>query len=147
MPGDVGRYAALLERIENAVFLGQELLRNAGWAGGGAWTVTGTWGTPANGVCAVTLGTGSLSQSVTSGAIRIGAKYRVSYMLTNVTAGDIRFQFTGGTNDDGLSRSAAGVYSEDIVITQTIATYRFINAGTAFSGTISGISLREVLSI
>jgi hypothetical protein len=140
-----GRYAALLARIENAVVLGPELLRNAGWAGSGSWTVGATWGTPAAGVCAVTTGNGSVSQTVApSGLFVVGKVYRVSFILVSVTAGDVRFQFTGGSNDNGTVRSANGVYTEDITITQTITSVRFINGGTNFSGTICAISVREV---
>jgi hypothetical protein len=66
-------------------------------------------------------------------------------MLFSVTAGNIKFQFTGGTNDDGLVRNANGVYFEDITITQTITSVRFVNGGSAFSGIIGNPSVREVL--
>ena len=140
-----GRYAALLARIDNTVVLGPELLRNAGWAGGGSWTVGATWGTPGGGTCTVSAGNGSLSQTVApTGVFVIGKVYRVSFILVGVTAGNVRFQFTGGTNDNGLSLNANGVYVEDIKITQTITSVRFINAGTNFSGTICNPSVREV---
>jgi hypothetical protein len=145
MSANDGRYAALLARIENAVVLGPELLRNSGWAGSGSWTVGATWGTPGGGTCAVTTGNGSLSQTVTpTGAFVIGKTYRVSFILVGVSAGNVRFQFTGGTNDNGTVRSANGIYSEDITITQTITSVRFINGGTNFTGTICNPSVREV---
>lgn len=145
MTADNGRFAALQARLDNAVVLGPELLRNYAWAGSGSWTVNATWGTPGGGACAVTTGNGSLVQTVApSGLFVIGKVYRVSFILVSVTAGDMRFQFTGGTNDNGTVRSANGVYSEDITITQTITSVRFINGGTNFSGTICNPSVREV---
>lgn len=145
MTADNGRFAALQARLDNAVVLGQELLRNAGWAGGGNWTAGTGWATPGGGTCTGTTASGALSQTVApSGLFVIGKVYRVCFILVSVTAGDVRFQFTGGTNDNGTVRSANGVYSEDITITQTITSVRFINGGTNFSGTVCAISVREV---
>lgn len=147
MKGGLGRFAALLHENQNRPVLGPELFRNAGWAGGGSWTATSGFATPGGGVCAATAATGALSQTVApSGIIAIGKRYRVAYILVSVSGGDVRFQFTGGSNDNGASRTANGVYSEDILITQTITSYRFINAGSAFTGTICAISLREILT-
>jgi hypothetical protein len=144
-PALLARCAQLQARLDNAVVLGPELFRNAGWAGSGSWTVGATWGTPAGGTCAVTAGNGSLSQTVApSGLYVIGRVYRVAYILVSVSAGNVKFQFTGGTNDDGTVRSANGVYVEDITITQTITSVRFVNGGTNFTGTICAISVREV---
>lgn len=148
MAGDVGRYAALLERIENAVFLGPELLRNPHFIGGitGGWTNGAGWSSAGSILTAVTVST-ALTQTATSSIMVVGKTYRVCYQIVTRTAGDIRFQFTGGTNDNATVRDSVGVWSEDITITQTITSVRMINGGTAFSGTFCNLSVREVLSI
>ena len=148
MPGDIGRYAALLERIENAVFLGPELLRNPQFGAGitGGWTTGAGWAAAGSILTATTVAT-ALQQSATSSIFVVGNVYRVSYQIITRTAGNVRFQFTGGTNDNATARDSVGVWNEDITITQTITSVRMINGGTAFSGTLCNISVREVLSI
>ena len=148
MPGDVGRYAALQDRLDRAVFLGPELLRNPHFIGafGGGWSAGAGWSSSASintGASAAT----AISQSATSSIFVVGKTYRVSYQIITRSAGDIRFQFTGGTNDNTTARDSVGIWSEDITITQTITSVRVINGGTAFSGTFCNLSVREVLSI
>jgi hypothetical protein len=142
---DNARFAALLARIENAVVLGPELLRNPNFVGGaaGGWSPGSGWSSAASITTAASVAT-ALSQTASSSIFVIGKTYRMTYQIVTRTAGNLRFQFTGGTNDNCTVRDAVGVYSEDITITQTITSVRFINGGTAFSGTICNASVREV---
>jgi hypothetical protein len=148
MPGDVGRFAALQDRLAKAVFLGPELLRNPNFIGGitGGWTNGAGWSSAGSILTAATVST-ALTQTASSSIMVVGKTYRVCYQIVTRTAGDIRFQFTGGANDNATVRDSVGVWSEDITITQTITSVRMINGGTAFSGTLCNISVREVLSI
>ena len=142
-----GRYAALLARIDNTVVLGPELLRNPVWIATATthWSIGSGWGTPSAGTITATSATGGMVQ--TSSLFAVGKTYRVSYQVVTLTAGNVRFQFTGGSHHTGVSRSAVGVYEEDVKISETIASFRIINGGTAFSGTLCNLSVREVLSI
>lgn len=128
----------------SALLVGQELLRNAHFNTFGQWTAGAGWSQAGSVLTAAAVAAG-LSQTATSSIFVIGKTYRVSYQIITATAGDVRFQFTGGANDNGSIRSAVGVYSEDITITQTITSVRLINGGVAFSGTICNLSVREVL--
>lgn len=129
---------------ESALVLGPELLRNATFNGGvGQWSAGAGWSAAQSILTAASVAT-ALSQTASSSIFVVGKTYRVTYQIITATAGNLRFQFTGGTNDDGASQNAVGVFSEDITITQTITSVRLINAGSAFSGTICNVSVREV---
>lgn len=139
-----GRYAALLARIENAVVLGPQLLRNSHFVGGTvAWTAGAGWSAGSSILTGAAVAA-ALSQTATSSIFVVGKTYRVTYQIIASTAGNVMFQFTGGSNDNGTVNSAVGVYSEDIKITQTITSVRLINGGSAWSGTLCNLAVNEV---
>lgn len=86
---------------------------STGWTVGSGWSIAG-------GV-AVSAGTGDggtgteLSQS--GKTFRAGERVRVSYTLANVTSGDFKIVFYGGTaNTSTALRSANGTYTEEVTL-------------------------------
>lgn len=118
--------------------LGPEMITNGdfsggatGWTPGTGWTIASGLGTKAAGSTADLLNTAALPTA--------GLKYRVTYTLA----------FTAGTfmarigNTPGVTRSASGTYTEDIIATNTIAFS--IRGSSTGVGSVSNISMKRVL--
>jgi len=85
---------------------------------------------------------GSASNLDKSGAFLSGKTYKVVYDVLDYVSGDIRFRFTGTSNENGTLRNANGTYTEYIKLTNTQSVLRF--PSSAFNGSITKISVKVV---
>lgn len=69
-----------------------------------------------------------------------GEYYTLSYTLTR-TAGSILPRLTGGTNRNGIERSASGTYTETLLANSGNNAVEFLPMDNGFSGTIDNVSL------
>lgn len=108
------------------------------WNLGTGWSVTDTLiGSAA---------TGNTIQVIPT--LEVGATYEVSFEISSYTSGSVRFavqraNFSFATN--GITRSAAGVYTEQITISNTQINRFKLDGISAFTGTIGNISIKKVL--
>ena len=70
-----------------------------------------------------------------------GTTYKVVYTIEDYISGDIRFRFTGASNENGTLRNSNGTYTEYIKLTNTQSVFRFIGSGVL---SITNISVKEV---
>ena len=104
------------------------------------WVLNSNWSIGAGGAIADGTSDGTLWQS---GVVEDNKLYKVTYTLSGVTQGSISVDLSG-TN--GATRTTAGTYT-DYVLSGTSPTTRFSFEGSgSFIGTISSISVEEVLS-
>ncbi|WP_455270298.1 host specificity protein J [Rhizobium herbae] len=104
---------------------------NGAMAAAGTWAL-GTW-TIGSGVASHPTG---VADSITQAVAAISGKwYRVGYRVTARTAGDVRFRMSGGSNRDGLPRTAVGTYSDRIQAVSLNNTGGFL-ASSNFVGSI-----------
>jgi hypothetical protein len=119
--------------------LGSELVVNgdfdtdSDWVKGTGWTISG--GT-ANAAIPVASG---LTASV--GALTIGTTYKLTYTISNYSAGNIVIQ--AGWQASGASRSANGTYTEYLVCAGD--TYVAFLGTSSFIGSIDNVSVKEYL--
>lgn len=112
-----------------------EYCTNGDFASSAGWTTPSGWSIGA-GVATATTSNTALSRTSAYTLIS-GQTYTITYTITR-SAGSVRVSL-GGTN--GISRSAAGTYTETITTTATNQTIAF--TGTGFSGTVDNISIRD----
>jgi len=103
------------------------------------WTF-GTGWSMGDGVVSLNSPTGNLDQSLTATS---GSKYRVTFTISNYVSGDIRWRFTGTSNENGTLRSANGTYTEEITLTNSQSIFRFPATGGVMD--IDNVSVVEVL--
>jgi len=103
------------------------------------WTF-GTGWSMGNGVVSLNAPTGNLDQILNATS---GSKYRVTFTISNYVSGDIRWRFTGTSNENGTLRSANGTYTEEITLTNSQSVFRFPATGGVMD--IDNISVIEVL--
>lgn len=110
---------------------------NRGFSSGSTgWTITGTGlSIPGTTTADWSASNGVLSQTLPTPIIQ-GTKYRVSYTVSNYSAGTITVSL-GGT--PGTARSANGTYTEDIVAG---ATDVLAFTGAGFTGSIDNADVR-----
>ena len=119
--------------------LGQELITNGGFDADSDWNV-GTGFSISGGVVSANAPTGNLDQSV---SVLAGKTYRVEFTILNYVSGDIRFRFTGTSNENGTLRTADGTYVEEITLTNNQALFRFPATGGIMD--IDNVSVKEVI--
>ena len=102
------------------------------WTFGTGWSIE-------DGVVSANAPSGNLDQSLSATS---GSKYRVTFTILNYVSGDIRWRFTGTSNENGTLRSANGTYTEEITLTNNQSIFRF----PATSGVmdIDNVSIVEV---
>ena len=103
------------------------------WSFGSGWSM-------GDGVVSLNSPTGNLDQSLTATS---GSKYRVTFTISNYVSGDIRWRFTGTSNENGTLRSANGTYTEEITLTNSQSIFRFPATGGVMD--IDNVSVVEVL--
>ncbi len=102
------------------------------WTFGTGWSIE-------DGVVSANAPTGNLDQSLT---VTSGSKYRVTFTISNYVSGDIRWRFTGTSNENGTLRSANGTYTEEITLTNNQSVFRFPATGGVMD--IDSISIIEI---
>jgi hypothetical protein len=103
------------------------------WTFGTGWSI-------GDGVVSLNSPTGNLEQSL---SVTSGSKYRVTFTISNYVSGDVRWRFTGTSNENGTLRSANGTYTEEITLTNSQSVFRFSPTGGVMD--IDNISVVEVL--
>ena len=138
-----GIIADLASNAFAAPALGPELISDPNFANPGLWTA-GTGWSISGGIATKVAGTGAYL-SLTGFTPTPGKLYQIVTTVASRTAGALQVTL-GGV--DGAGRSAAGTYTEYT----TAATQTFLTAGglgiygnSTFAGTVTGISIREVL--
>ena len=123
---------------------GPELIVNGNFATSANWVFNASFWTVGSGVASAVAAPGALYQNST-GIFTTGKTYQVSFTISGYSAGTIRPAFVGSTpNDVGTYRSANGDYTDSIAIAQaSVSSFRLL-PGTAFTGAISNVSVREV---
>lgn len=107
---------------------------DTGWSKGAGWTISSGRATKTAGEA------GELTQAV---ALVAGAHYRVDYTLSNVTAGSLAVQLTGGGAVSGPGRSASGTYTDELVAEAGNDTLAFA-ADAAFAGRLDDVWVRRI---
>ena len=102
------------------------------------WTF-GTGWSMGDGVVSLNAPTGNLDQSLSTSS---GSKYRVTFTISNYVSGDIRWRFTGTSNENGTLRSANGTYTEEITLTNSQSIFRFPATGGVMD--IDNVSVIEI---
>jgi len=133
-----------LNREKFAVpILGPELVTDPNFANSGLWTL-GTGWSISGGIATKVAGTGAYLYLTGFFAVP-GKTYQITTVVASRTAGAMQVT-VGGV--DGAGRSAAGTYveyttaaTEDFITTSGLAIY----GNSAFAGSVSSISVREVL--
>lgn len=139
--GQVG--ASTITQIENERTIntgfGPELVTNGSFDTDSDWNVGTGWNI-SGGVVSANSPTGNLDQAVT---VLSGKTYRVEFTVSNYVSGDVRFRFTGTSNENGALRTANGTYVEEITLTNNQSIFRFPATGGVMD--IDGVSVKEVL--
>ena len=128
-----------VQEVSNGSFSqeGVELVTNGSFDTDSDWT-KGTGWSIGDGK-AISDGTSSnLDQSNT---FLSGKTYKVVYTIEDYVSGDTRFRFTGTSNENGTLRSANGIYTEYITLTNNQSILRFVGSGIL---SITNISVKEV---
>ena len=106
------------------------------------WNLENTW-TIGNSVANGNGAVGSTEELTQNNTFTLGKTYKVVYDVLNYVSGNIRFQFSGGATLSGTTRSSDGTFTEYVVATANHTLLKF-KAGSAFNGSITNISVKEV---
>ena len=106
---------------------------DTGWTKGTGWSISGGNATS----------DGSASNLDQSGTFLSGKTYKVVYDVLNYVSGDIRFRFTGTSNENGTLRNTNGTYTEYIKLANNQSVLRF--PSSSFNGSIDNVSVKEYL--
>lgn len=116
--------------------VGSNLVTNGDFASGASWSAGSGWAI-GSGVATATAATGFLSATLTT-AVVASRIYRITYTIVTATAGSVRPNIGG---IDGVSRSAAGTYTDYIT---AFNTGTFVMSPTTFSGSVDNIEVVDV---
>ena len=102
------------------------------------WTLESNWAYGSNKV------TGSAATSEIQQDIDLpsGKVYKTTFTIEDYVSGTVRIRFRGGSTVNGTQRSGNGTYTE--ILTSTGHTNIRIDGGTAFTGSVTNISVVEV---
>ena len=124
---------------------GPQLISNGTFTGGGAGWTPGAGvafgGDKAN-FTAVAVGVGVTQVNAT---IKAGKTYRVAYDVSAYAAGSCRAVIVGAPSTNGISRSANGTYTQDIVALADATSFGILAVTGAFTGSIDNVSCRRVV--
>ena len=123
---------------EMSIIIGSELVVNGSFDTNSDWTLGSGWSIE-NGKAT---SDGTASNLDQSGTFLSGKTYKVTYDVLDYVSGDIRFRFTGTSNENGTLRSANGTYTEYITLTNNQSVLRF--PSSAFNGSIDNISVKQI---
>ena len=116
------------EEVVNGTFA-----TDSDWTKGTGWSISGGNATS----------DGSASNLDQSGTFLSGKTYKVVYDVLNYVSGDIRFRFTGTSNENGTLRNTNGTYTEYIKLANNQSVLRF--PSSSFNGSIDNVSVKEYL--
>ena len=120
-----------------------ESITNGSFTGAATnWTLGAGWAYAANVVNHTAGNTADLSQLLADQAVALvdGHLYRVTYTVSNMTAGSITAKV--GSSGTGTARTQDGTYTEDIVCSGS--TDFLLTPVITFDGTIDNVSVKEV---
>ena len=127
--------------IQTVGYFGNELVTNGDFATDSVW-VKSTGVSIGSGICTFTSvsSIGSVRQGITSPT---GKTFRVTYEILSITSGGYNITLNGNVNQ-GTTRTAAGIYSEEIIAGVLTSTTFGIHAVGTTSGSIDNVSVKEV---
>jgi hypothetical protein len=110
---------------------------DTGWTKGTGWTIAGGVAS-----CDGTQGADTdLEQPL---VLEAGKAYHFQYTLSNVTAGNVRFDMQGSGQSEDVNRNADGTYSGGFIATGA-GTFARMFADTNFIGDVDNVILSEAL--
>jgi hypothetical protein len=124
--------------------LGSELVTNGGFDTDTGWTKGAGW-TIGSGVASHAAG--SKTEIYQSAGITASKTYKVIYTSSNLSGGGgTRFILGNDSSGAGISRGAAGTFTETITLDAAIADDRiYIQADSSLNCSIDNVSVKEVL--
>ena len=134
----IGTSTEMIQGQFNLTKLGDEEVVNGDFATDSDWIKGSGWSIE-DGVASLNAPTGNLDQSLSASS---GSKYIVTFTISNYVSGDIRWRFTGASNENGTLRSANGTYEEEITLTNSQSVFRF--PATAGIMDIDNVSVKKV---
>lgn len=121
---------------------GPELVANGDFSQGATGWTTGTGWSISNEL----VGSSVPAYTVATKAISViaGKSYEVQYTVTSFDSGQVRANFIGGTQVNGIVRTAVGSYREVLVANTGNTLLAIGSGGTGFTGSVDNISVREL---
>lgn len=111
------------------------------WLKGAGVTISGG----AANFSAVAVGANRLYEQNVLGGSPAGKTYLISYVVSNYSAGSVRFVIGGGAGTYGTIRSANGTYSEIMTVAAGVTTNQIeIYVQSIFTGSIDNVSVKEI---
>ena len=103
------------------------------------WTLDTGWSYGSNKV------TGSATTSEIEQDVDLpsGKVYKTTFTIEDYVSGDVRIRFRGGSTVNGSNRSGNGTYTQ--ILTSTGHTNIKIDGGTSFTGSVTNVSVVEVI--
>lgn len=125
-----------------AIIYGPELLLNGNFATDTVWNKGSGWSIGSGVATKTAGGAGTLSQPPTS-VLEAASSYEVTFTITAVSAGQIRFNFTGGGGSVvGDFLSSPGTYTQTVVATHAHTNFT-LGPSSGFAGSVDNVSLKK----
>jgi hypothetical protein len=121
-------------------YTGAELVINGNFTSGSGWTANGGWVIAAGMACDSP--GGILDTLVRPGILIDGKLYRVVFTVLNYVAGSISALLGNISPTVGTSRSANGIYTEDLVCNG--GTDFALGSGSTFNGCVDNVSVKQI---
>lgn len=103
------------------------------------WILDTNWSYGSNKV----IGSATTSEIQQDVVLPSGKQYLTSFTIEDYVSGDVRIRFRGGTTVNGTNRQRNGTYTQ--ILTSTGHTNIKIDGGTAFTGSVTNVSVVEVI--
>ena len=103
------------------------------------WTLDTNWAYGSNKI----IGSATTSEIQQDIVLPSGKQYLTSFTIEDYVSGDVRIRFRGGTTVNGTNRSGNGTYTQ--ILTSTGHTNIKIDGGTSFTGSVTNVSVVEVI--
>ena len=139
------RYENATVPLVNQDATGGDHVTNGTFATDSDWTKETGWTISGGKAVAASAAAGSNLYQTPAGsaaALVVGKKYRLTYTISDYSAGSIRGRF--GLSQVFTTRSANGTYTEDVVCTANTVTQLVFNPLTTFTGKIDDVSVYQI---
>ena len=122
----------------------EELITNGDFATDSDWTLGADW-TISGGTLNSTTAIGNNTRQ--DNVLEAGKTYEITYTITSVTSGAVRFLLGGSGSINGKVRNSIGTYTEIVTNNSTGSEDSFyLKADGSFIGNIDNVSVKEVTS-
>jgi len=103
------------------------------------WTLDTNWAYGNNKI----IGSAATGENQQNLVLPSGKQYLTSFTIEDYVSGTVRIRFRGGSTVNGTARSGNGTYTQ--ILTSTGHTNIRIDGGTAFTGSVTNVSVVEVI--